>query len=70
MQLRSRAPPMAIAALIVVLATALGLLASVVMTRASNRSALWNMGFTVVVLVGVIILFYALAWLISWVAMR
>jgi hypothetical protein len=61
---------MAIAALIVVLATALGLLASVVMTRASNRSALWNMGFTVVVLVGVIILFYALAWLISWVAMR
>jgi uncharacterized membrane protein YdbT with pleckstrin-like domain len=60
---------MAIAALIVVLATALGLLASVVMTRASNRSALWNMGFAVVVLVGVILLLYAVAWLITSLAM-
>jgi hypothetical protein len=61
---------MATAALIVALATALALLASVVMIRASDRSALWNMGFAVVVLVGVIILLYALAWLITWVAMR
>ena len=61
---------MATAALIVALATALALLASVVVTRASNRSALWNMGFAVVVLLGVIILLYALAWLITWLAMR
>ena len=61
---------MATAALIIVLATALALLASVVMTRASDRSALWNMGYAVVVLVGLIMLLYALAWLITWLAMR
>jgi len=57
---------MATAALIVVLATALGLLASVVMTRASNHSALSNMGFAVVILFGLIILLYVLAHLITW----
>jgi hypothetical protein len=61
---------MAIAALIVVLTTALGVLASVVMTRASDRSALWNMVFAVVVLVGLILLLYAVAWLITSLAMR
>jgi hypothetical protein len=61
---------MAIAALIVVLTTALGVLASVVMTRASDRSALWNMVFAVVVLVGLILLLYAVAWLTTSLAMR
>ena len=59
---------MATAVLIVVIFTGLGLLASVVMSRAADHSALWNMGFAVVLLVGLIVLLYVLAWLITWMA--
>ena len=57
---------MATAVLIVLLAMGLGLLASVVMSRAADHSALWNMGFAVVLLVGLIVLLYVVARLITW----
>ena len=41
------------------------LLASMVMTRAANRSALWNMGFAVVLLLVLIVVLYAVALLIT-----
>ena len=61
---------MATALLIVALATGLGLLASVVMSRAADHSALWNMGFAVVVLVALIVLLYVVARLITWMAVN
>ena len=47
-----------------------GVLASIVMSRASNRSALWNMGFAVVMLIVLIALLYGTAWIVTSIAVR
>jgi hypothetical protein len=47
-----------------------GVLASIVMSRASNRSALWNMGFAVLMLVVLIALLYGTALIVTGIAMR
>ena len=46
-------------------ACAFALLASVIMTRAANRSALWNMGFAVCLLLVLIAALYGVALLIT-----
>ena len=58
------------AILYILAAAALGLIASVVMSRASNRSALWNMAFAVVLLLLLIVILYAVALVITNAAAR
>ena len=53
------------ALLYILAAGAFGLIASVVMSRASDRSALWNMGFAVVLLLVLIAALYGVALLIT-----
>ena len=48
--------------LILAVAAAAALLASLIMTRASSRSALWNMGLGAILAVAVIICALAIAW--------
>ena len=48
--------------LILVVVAAAGVLVSVIMTRASSRSALWNMGLGAILAVAVIICALAIAW--------
>lgn len=47
-----------------------GVLASIVMSRASNRSALWNMGFAIVMLIVLMALLYGVALIITGLAVR
>ena len=56
---------MVVALLVLLLVTALGLGASVLMSSAADHSALSNMGFAVVLLLGLILLLYAVARLIT-----
>lgn len=58
------------AVVLIAAACAFSVLASVVMTRASNRSALWNMGFAVVMLVVLMALLYGTALIITGIATR
>jgi hypothetical protein len=56
---------MLIPVLILIAACAFGVLASIVMTRASDRSAVWNMFFGGVLAVGVLLGALAIAYLLS-----
>jgi hypothetical protein len=58
------------AILLILGAGLLALVASVVMSRASNRSALWNMGFAAVLLVALIGLLLAIAFILTESTMR
>ena len=58
------------AILLILGAGLLALVASVVMSRASSRSALWNMGFAAVLLVALIGLLLAIAFILTESTMR
>ena len=58
------------AVVLIAAACCFGVLASIVMTRASNRSALWNMGFAIVLLIVLMALLYGTALIVTGLATR
>ena len=61
---------MLLALVLIAAAGCFAVLASIVMSRASNRSALWNMGFASVMLIVLMGLLYGTALLITGIAVR
>ena len=61
---------MLLALVLIAAAGCFAVLASIVMSRASNRSALWNMGFAIVMLIALIGLLYGTALIITGIAVR
>jgi len=61
---------MLFALVLIAAAGCFGVLASIVMSRASNRSALWNMGFAIVLLIVLMWLLYGTALIITGIAVR